>query len=53
MRVGALDKQLAVFRERAKTEQEKKKKERAKKKAAARAAALKRKADRQAAGDAK
>ena len=54
MRVGALDKQLAVFRERAKAEQEKKKKERNKKKAAARAAAIKRKADRQAAaGDAK
>jgi hypothetical protein len=52
--VGALDKQLAVFRERAKAEQEKKKKERNKKKAAARAAAIKRKADRQAAaGDAK
>ena len=49
MRIGALDKQLATFREAAIKQQAKLKVERAKQKAAKRAAALKRKADKAAA----
>jgi hypothetical protein len=48
MRIGALDKQLKVFREQAKKQQVKAKAERDKNKAAARAAAKKRKADKEA-----